>query len=410
MTQTVVKMERKKKREMKVRAFVIVVCLLISLFLPTSLSGVMFGTYYVLAVYIVEFLLFCILLKGRRNRTRFIFCLFTFFYLVLITLLSFFIVPDVRFSLVRGLPIINLLLLLSIDFKNDLSYKATRTILNIVVLIMTIVGVAVILRVGPVMNILKSLYTDSYESATINAMDNAKPVFTYAIYTRTAFVYTLLFLCYYKDLMRGHKISLIPCLILMALTFFLKSNSGLVYFGAMALLILFYFRKKPWIIVLTIIVVVIYIKRNIDALLLELEKITSITTSGFGSRYTSGLFAENMKIINSSLGIGFNILDTLTYADSGWLFYLTMGSFPLMIVIYVLLFFFLKKNVKSWFFIIVFMAIMSFEFVENGLNLYRLVLLYPFVMQCFAYKIVWVPKKKTRTVVIRKLEPLKEAN
>ena len=89
-------------------------------------------------------------------------------------------------------------------------------------------------------------------------------------------------------------------------------------------------------------------------------------SNGFLPRYTEdSVFTENYKILSESiLGIGFNIArnDNLSYTDSGYIVYLTMGNIIFMIGLYYLLFRFLSNNLNAYFIYPVFLTIMLFEF------------------------------------------------
>jgi len=83
------------------------------------------------------------------------------------------------------------------------------------------------------------------------------------------------------------------------------------------------------------------------------------------------------------MGIGFCIFDNMKigYSDSGYIVYLTMGSFPLIIIIYTRLYNFLVRNINVRYIWFILFIIFSFELALPATYSYR----FPFVIVFVIY-------------------------
>lgn len=351
---------------------------LIYLFLPTSINGNLFGTKYVIVKWTVAFLFLLILMiVNKINKNQFIIAMSMMIYLICVSLIAI-IQFGSQFSLARVIPMMCLLMLFTIEFKDFVSQQDINKMIIISFIVMVILGLGVIIHQPTIGNFLINFYSQSYETATSNAIAKGRPVFTFGVYTRTAFFYMIFFYFMYNRVQNSKRNRyLIGCVICFILCLFLTSNSSVIYTIAMSLLFLWLLKGKPIQLSMLVGIMFLIIYRSASYLITMYQRAFSSKINGLFARYANGapLYKENFNIIKNSFGLGFTISDNANYADSGWIQFLTMGSFLLMFVIYYLLYKSLKKNFEKSY-LIIFAIIMSFEFVESGMWMDKFIFFY----------------------------------
>ncbi|WP_457271736.1 hypothetical protein [Pedobacter sp. UYEF25] len=96
-------------------------------------------------------------------------------------------------------------------------------------------------------------------------------------------------------------------------------------------------------------------------------------SNGFNGRYTdSGTLNTNLNYISHKFFIGFNIVENLTYSDSGYIVYYTMGGPILLITMFYSLYKFSRNNFsKSYLFFLI--PTMIFEFALPVMIYYKFI-------------------------------------
>lgn len=366
------------KLKINIKNIIIWLCFLSSMFIPTSFNGMLFGLWYTVLKWLIAlFVIIIMMAYNKINKDRFIISLGLLAYLFVISLaavLQF----DSRFSFAKIVPIVCILLMFSIDFDSCLNRREINAMKIISIIAISILGIGVISHVPIVGDFLINFYSQSYDSATLNAIFKGRPVFTLGVYTRTAFFYTMLFVYFYLSyIVSNSKFDITSCLILCILCVFLTSNSSIVYSCFMFILFARLIKDKPILFVTCLIVIVLGLYESFDYLIEMYERAFASDLNGFKGRYATinTLFSANFDVIFNSLGLGFTIRDDVVNADSGWINFLTMGSLPLMIGVYFLLYKSLNSNIKEHS-VLILSVILSFEIVECGMFFDRFIFIY----------------------------------
>lgn len=342
-------------------------------FCPTSSETIIYGlgrTLFIWSVAAIVVLLF--VLSGKVNGARLVlsFC-FCMIYMIAVTLIAQQQFGSYHESLARIAPLIVLILLFESEVNEFPNFKLELVLINLFSICCILWNCGILLRIPAVQQFTYNNYNQYYDLALFySVMQNAKPVMSFGVHTYASYFYFFFFiLSYYTYEVTEKRRYLVYCVAYIGFTVFLVSTTALFFSIAMFTFLSYHLIKRndrkdfiALLVFLSISLLVLY--KNFDFLI---DKIYINMTNGqnsFVSRYAKGsVFTENIKVITSSLGIGFNILDdvNLGYSDSGYVVYLTMGNIPLMIYVYYNLFALFKRNIPKKFLTIVMVIIFSFE-------------------------------------------------
>lgn len=343
-------------------------------FCPTSSNTVIYGlgrTILMWAVASIVVVVFALI--GRINWGRLVLSLyFCMAYMVIVTLIAQIQFRSYHVSLARIAPLVVLLVLFEARVEKHPNFKLEIVLLNIFSICCIIWNVGIMLRIPDFQLFTYNNFNQYFDTALFySVIENAKPVMSFGVHTYASFFYFIFFLLsYYTYEITEKRKYLLYCVAYIGFTLFLVSTTAIIYCFVMFIILGYKLLKrkqrKEFVWLLAFLAVAIFVLLwNFDFLYGKIYTNMTNGQNSFISRYAAeSVFTENVKIIKSSLGIGFNILDdvNLGYSDSGYVVYLTMGNFPLMAYVYYKLFSFLKKNIPHKYFGAIAAVIYSFEF------------------------------------------------
>ncbi|QQQ28047.1 oligosaccharide repeat unit polymerase [Chryseobacterium indoltheticum] len=284
------------------------------------------------------------------NTGHLIFVLAIFAYLTVITIISNYYDANGRFSLARIAPIVCFLLFTLLNFKINISIRLTKFFVHFFMIIFIIWNYLIIVGNSFIENYTISNYTQLYQEATSNMFIKKRPIMSFGIYTFASLFYFLFFFINksFWEITRK-KIYMIYMILLLVVNVLLVSNTAAIFSLIMAYYI-YRSIKKPFFKVLMVILIIISVFllfANFNLSEYYLESLNS-ESNGFRGRYTDyGTLNTNLEYIDNYFFIGFNIIDGLTYSDSGYIVYYTMGGILLIITMYFCLYKFLKHNIPN---------------------------------------------------------------
>lgn len=359
-----------------------VIGIIICIYLPSSQNSVNYGADHLVFVWAV--LIVVVLLISWCNRIKTKQLALSMFglnaYMLFVTALGGEIFGNARISIARFVPIISLLVLCSLRIKNYPSLKLMKLLLSIVSITIAIWNVLILLKVQFVLDFSWNNYAQ-YGPLTVyyQIIVGHKPVMPFGVHTYAPYFYFLLFLlCFATFREEGNKVYFFYALLYTTFCLFCKSSTSTIYFAIMFLFLIHHFCKsltlQKFIFIFGIIFfVLLLIYSNFSELYETLYINFTGGNNSFISRYSSeSVFKTNFEIITSSLGIGYNIMDNLdiSYSDSGYVLYMTMGNLPFAATIYYLLYKFLKENL-SYYQTIILLVVFSFEVALPATFSYR---------------------------------------
>lgn len=365
-------------------------CMFMFCFLPTSRgTHIKSLTVFVWAVATVT-VIFVGLINGIYETQMAMNMLFVLGYMSFVTIMAKFIFGQSHVSLYRIAPIVAVTFLSHVQLNKQASRGFMRFLLNLFSIICIIWNVGILSHFQPIVDFTYNNYNQYFPLAVFYSVhEQFKPVMTFGVHTYAAFYYLIFFLlCYYTYEYEEKIIYLVYSIFYTFFCLFLVSTTGVIYFVCMIIFLIYKQRNRFNIksIIFLILLAAVFgliIFKNFDYLYSKLFNNMTNGSNSFISRYSDeSVFVENFKIITSSFGIGFNILDNVDvgYSDSGVVVYLTMGSIPLCLFMYRRIYGFICNNISSYYAIPLFIAIMSFEFALPATFVYRFVFMIIFVL------------------------------
>jgi hypothetical protein len=369
--------------KIKIENILPILAILIACFYPTSSNGIIFGNTGVIWYYLFSSLFIAIVFLINKSNKKIIFITITLIvYLEIVTLISS-LATGATFSIARFAPIFLCLLTFAIKVNYSGSFKVLRAALEIITLIIIIWNLGIVLQMPFILDFTVNNYSQFNYFTVSFGISIGKPFFTFGVHTFASFYYMLLFYLWYltikNDSNRKRRYYLyLPALLIN--TILLKSSAALMFSIIMIILILKV--SKNLLFRLYIVTFIIAITGFI--LQTEIFDIyrTMVTSSSHGvlPRYLAenSIFVGNFAVLKDTiLGIGYTIPRdyAITYTDSGYIVYLTMGNIILLVSLYYMLGSFLKTNIKRYskgIFLIVLMfdlAIPSLIYLKTSLFL-----------------------------------------
>jgi len=359
---------------------------IISLFmfalLPTSKDENIFGAEYLICVWsVISVLVIYLASVNRVDRGIVILGSISVAYLLFVTSIELMTNQYARISLARIAPILCLLLLSSTVIKTKVPFFIMEKCFDIYCIIMIFWNLGIMFSNELVQSFTKSFYSQYYDNALYYSVMMNKPVMSFGVHSYAAYFYMLLFYLSYISAKNTGKIKYyVYCISIFIFTVFLSSNSSLVYGIVMMIMLFSLIKGKPVFIFAFMVIFFFILAFSLPDLLSKYLMIFNSRINGFIPRYfgDNTVFSENIRVIRNSMGIGFCIPDNLNlgYSDSGYMVYLTMGHIPFVVVIYSIIYKFIKNNFSKkhvWFLSFV---IFSFEIALPATFNYR----FPFVI------------------------------
>ncbi|MGV6945613.1 hypothetical protein [Sphingobacterium kyonggiense] len=303
--------------------------------------------------------------------------------------------PNARFSIARVAPILSFLILSFVTIKGRVSFKMVKSMIHIFMGIFLIWNFLIIIDSPLIKEFTISNYTQLYEEATSNMFIKKRPIMSFGIYTFASFFYFLFFLiCRKLFVATNKKIFLYYQIFLLIANILLVSNTAFVFSFLMAFFVYKGLKTNflKFLLVLILTGFVFYVFSNLELSNYYLESFNS-DKNGFKGRYTeSGTLETNLEYLNNFFFIGFNIVDGLTYSDSGYLVYYTMGSLILVLGMYISLYLMFKKNIPKDFYLIL-IPTLIFELALPVITYYKF--MYAIIFFIISYRSIEEINPKT---------------
>ena len=360
----------------------VVVNVFFNIFLPTSKNKVIYGVDHLIFVWIILLLeVFILLINNKVHKLRLVCSIIGInIYMIIVTMLAKDTYPDARVSLARIVPILSLLVLCSIKIESYPKIVFLKGVLNFVSIVAIVWNVLIILRVPQVIDFTYNNYNQYYEACGYYQLVlGHKPVMSFGVHTYASYFYFLLFiLCYATYRIQSETLYMFYCYMYALFCLFCVSTTSIIFFLIMILVLVSDFKRSVSVRTFALIMVVfagglVIVYFNFSDIYARVYQNFTGGGHGFLARYsTSSVFDVNFNVIRSSLGIGYNIIPSLelSYSDSGYIVYLTMGNIPLMVAIYYNVIKFINDNVRV-FKILVMIAVLGFELGLPGTFNYR---------------------------------------
>lgn len=360
----------------------VVVNVFFNIFLPTSHNKIIYGVDRLIFVWVILLLeVFILMINNRVQKLRLVSSMIGInAYMIIVTSLAKDSYPDARVSLARIVPIISLLILCSIKIDKYPKIDFLKVVLNIISITAIVWNVLIILRVPQIIDFTYNNYNQYYETCGYYQLVlGHKPVMSFGVHTYASYFYFLLFiLCFATYRIQSKTIYLFYCYMYAMFCLFCVSTTSIIFFLIMILVLISDLRRSVSVRAFGLIMAIfaaglIVIYFNFSDLYSRVYQNFTSGGHSFTARYSSSsVFDVNFDVIRTSLGIGYNIIPSLelSYSDSGYIVYLTMGNIPLLLVLYYNILKFLNENIKLYKALVI-IAIMGFELGIPGTFNYR---------------------------------------
>lgn len=370
------------------------ILLLAGLYFPTSIDGTLSHSLGVRAVLVLSGLYALILIAAGSGRFRLILIgLCIPITLVICTFFS----PFYMYEL-GGIYIYCLLgFLYALNLRGIRSSAIASAAFIGANIINIVLGLGIIFSSEYVSRYINGYYTDFYPELLPAMLALRKPVLTFGAHSIAGF---FLFLFFWMNLATYQRLKK-PLYLWFAVTYsvfsaFLFSFTALFFFSLEMVFLIRVLLRKGWkvaagvVLVLVAAAAIIFLSLGSIAedwkygLLDYSTSFLSSTDNGLVGRYSSsGVLAPNLLYFRDHplTPVGLSNPSTLVFVDSGPLVYLLRGSYPLLLLIYVGLFLFLKQNLlDKRHFMVLFGAIAVFEVGFSILTYVRTLYLLPFAI------------------------------
>jgi hypothetical protein len=370
------------------------ILLLAGLYFPTSIDGTLSHSLSVRAVVVLLGLYALLIIAAGSGRFRLILiglCI------PVVLVISTFFSPFYMYEL-GGIYIYCLLgFLYALNLRGIRSSALATAAFVGANIINIILGLGIIFSSEYVSRYINGYYTDFYPELLPAMLALRKPVLTFGAHSIAGF---FLFLFFWMNLASYERLKkpfyLWFAVIYTVFSAFLFSFTALFFFTLEMAFLIRILLQKGWKVTLGVVLVPLaaaaIIFSSVGSIgedwkynLLEYStSFLSSTDNGLIGRYSSsGVLAPNLAYFRDHplTPVGLSNPSTLVFVDSGPLVYLLRGSYPLMLLIYVGLFLFLKQNLlNKRHFIVLFGAIAVFEVGFSILTYVRMLYLLPFVI------------------------------
>lgn len=348
------------------------IVLVIGIFFPTSQGGIISPSLMWLKVAI--FLTTALYLIVKNGKINVIF-LTSLFLMVAILLISTFFTSLTGYAFGTFGFYISYFLMFCLSLRNIAVTNKTLKFFSVINVLIVAIGILTVMDFKFIDDFILKYYTSHKPHLVPQMLFANKPVITFGSHSiASLFIFLLFFTCFRLSVATKRKSYTIFFVAYLFLLYSMKSNSGYLYLmiGVAYLLVYAVTHLKPKLLIISTLIFGIFIgvfSSQITSFLTE--AITSFRQSlmsqqnGILGRFgDSGVLQVNIDYIKQNLfrPIGFGYDTLLTYTDSGFIEYVLRGSIFFAILIYLSLFLFLRKNIKSKLSaLVVFSAIMMFD-------------------------------------------------
>lgn len=258
-----------------------------------------------------------------------------------------------------------------------IDYRIALICNELITIIIIIWNVCILFNIGIISEITITYYSQFNWFTTSTFVENARPIFTFGIYSYGAFFYAMLFVFWIHVISTKKRIGepikiryYIYAIAYIAFQILMRSSTALMLVIVMCFIFLRMLKKINWGIILIPLLLAIGVYFTYIQDYDWSRMIIGTSTNGFASRYLSDWFEQNIQAVQETiLGIGFTVPQklNLVYTDSGYVVLFTMGNIVLPLFLYSALYRNLKKNLNKELFIEVLIIMLSFEFSLAGL-------------------------------------------
>lgn len=370
--------------------FFVFLLFIMGLYLPTSLSyeiNTMIPTMHLIGLCVI--LAIWKVTQPATPKKLFFLTLAINFVIAISTLFS----PFNEYSLGALLPFIAFSLLFCMTFKDIKFGKKVLRAFIVINIVNIFLGMLIVIDSPTIEDFFMKFYQGVHANALPNMFGENKPVLTFTSHSRAAFHFFLFFfLCLegYKHTQKLIYFLLSAGYIVLMIN--LNSNTGYVFLFISCILLLAYLIKyKIRSLVYSLIGISIILLFNLNKIIpavnnIYLEFFTTVSSrrNGLLGRFSSdGQLAENFKYMADNLfrptGIGFS--DALFFGDSALFLFMLRGTFLLVILIYVAMYLFYKRNIHyKYQAIILFVACLLMDIGSSTLLYFRTLYMIPFLI------------------------------
>jgi len=329
-------------------------------FFPTSINGNIIGSMYIVrngaAIVLTAFLFEKNIINVKALGKTF----FILIWLSVLTVSTYFLYfPNdfrVAFASISGfLPTVFIWCLI---FKhNTLDCKFMLRTVNILSFIICVWGWGLVFK-----NTLVIKFTQNFYSMLTDNMFNnmvlrrGKPVMSFGTHSMAAYFVMILFFynCVIIKEKKGTPLNYIYLVLLFLLEIPMDSNTGIVAMCVMAGLFVWaknnFFTRTALAAALVVIVVYMFYSGFITEIVFNRIINEFSRSHGFIARYFSGIYEGNIYMATHYVGVGFlrSASEYFRMNDSGIIYLFTQGNIPAVILVYGLMYGFMKKNMNKY--------------------------------------------------------------
>jgi len=295
-------------------------------------------------------ILFCMKFFSKTNRNQLMIVVLVMAFMMVITVISDSYTPSGRFSLARLAPILCFFAMSVVSIQKIISIKLVKFMIHFFMGIFVVWNYLIISGDSSIQIFTISNYSQLYQDATSNMFIKNRPVMSFGIYTFASYFYFIFFLICRSLLKLTHnRIYLLYLILILVGNILLVSNTAFIFSLIMAYYIFFSFdsKRSKAVFLLFIISAAFYVLSDLTLVEYYLESFYS-KGNGFRGRYLeTGTLNSNWNYLQDNFYIGFNIIDNLTYSDSGYVLYYTMGGPIFLIAMYYCFYKFSKNNFST---------------------------------------------------------------
>ncbi|PEW00290.1 hypothetical protein CN425_17570 [Bacillus cereus] len=364
---------------------------LIGLFAPTSRGATI---YYYLPVFyasiMIPIFIFVILKDAKVPKYNAIIAILINLILWGATIFT----PLTSYSVGNSLfyALFSLLICLNLKDNTPLSNNK-RLIVNVVHVFILTCCLLIMMQNITIVDFFINNYSLYYDEMMIFALAMKKPVVMFAAHSIAGFfLYLMFYMCFTLYKKEGKWLHLVFSLLYVWFIFNLSSNGGYIFFTVATIQLLYYFLKYKtikffWLISIVMISSLFILDEVINFVepyLSIVSRTLSSDQNGISGRYSSeGILSGNIDFIkdNVFMPVGFGNSPDLFFGDAGIIEYTLRGSIPLVILMYLGLYLFLKRNLYSKYAVMTLsIAIIIMDIGAQTLISFRTLCILPFLV------------------------------
>lgn len=372
------------------RNFIIVSLFLLGIFLPTSLNYTILVGY--VGGYSVALCLILFLWK-IRDATFPVNNLVIAFFIMFILLIATWTTPLNDYSLGALLPITAFVLIFCLNLNEIKLSRKSIKLFNVINVFFLVSGMSIVLDVQYVKDIFLRYYNDYYQNLLPNMFRENKPVLFFSSHSRGAFHLFLFFFASfvaYKHLRR--RVYLLFCVGYIVLLLNLKSNTAYLFLVvSLIILVSYLFKGKLSMVLLSLIPVSVLLLFYADGIMTftstlaaEMQYSLGSNKNGILGRFgDGGQLVQNLEFIKNNpfrpVGLGYS--ENLFFSDNGMVLYTLRGTVVLTILIYLGLYWFLRRNLEyNYQIYTLFFAFLLMDLAAPALTYFRTLFILPFLI------------------------------